>query len=375
MAITVKHSKVSTIPDDADTNLVRPSDWNADHTLTGLGTIAEQNANAVAITGGTATLTSLTTPTVQATNSAGLSLKNSGGTTQINVGAGGGNNVTVSAPIAISPANGLVNISPTGTGSVTVNPATAGTINNMSIGASTASTGAFTTLGVGTSSPSTKLNVVAPSTDYFTAQLAVGENSIATGKQLQLGYNTTLDKGYVQSVHWGTGYTDLFLNPNGGNVNVGAGNLSVTNNLGIGTTSPVAKLNISSPVGTAEDLIVFTTGYGNPSGNKSILWKDVSSPIGRISVSYTAPQSAMSFGSLYNSGYQTSDLMTIFGSGGVSIGNSVDKGASSLNVSGLIFPQQSASAPAYVKGAIYFDTTLNKLRVGGVTTWETITSI
>ena len=52
MAITVKHSKVSTIPDDADTSLVRPSDWNADHTLVGLGTMAEQNANAVAITGG-----------------------------------------------------------------------------------------------------------------------------------------------------------------------------------------------------------------------------------------------------------------------------------------------------------------------------------
>jgi hypothetical protein len=40
MAITVKHSKVSTIPDDADTSLVRPSDWNADHTLTGTIDIA-----------------------------------------------------------------------------------------------------------------------------------------------------------------------------------------------------------------------------------------------------------------------------------------------------------------------------------------------
>jgi hypothetical protein len=55
MAITVKHSKVSTIPDDADTSLVRPSDWNADHTLVGLGTMAEQNANNVAITGGSIT--------------------------------------------------------------------------------------------------------------------------------------------------------------------------------------------------------------------------------------------------------------------------------------------------------------------------------
>jgi hypothetical protein len=94
MAITVKHNKVSTIPDDTDTSLVRPSDWNADHTLvgtidvanggtgastltgyikgngtsamtasatvpsgdiTGLGTMSTQNANAVAITGGSIT--------------------------------------------------------------------------------------------------------------------------------------------------------------------------------------------------------------------------------------------------------------------------------------------------------------------------------
>ena len=40
MAITVKHLKVSAIPDDVDTSLVRPSDWNADHTLTGTIDIA-----------------------------------------------------------------------------------------------------------------------------------------------------------------------------------------------------------------------------------------------------------------------------------------------------------------------------------------------
>jgi hypothetical protein len=44
---------------------------------------------------------------------------------------------------------------------------------------------------------------------------------------------------------------------------------------------------------------------------------------------------------------------------------------------GTITPRMSttALAPAYVKGAIYFDTTLNKLRVGGATDWETITSV
>jgi len=113
MAITVKHNKVSTIPDTDDTSLVRPSDWNADHTLvgtidvanggtgastltgyvkgngtsamtavatvpstdiTGLGTMSTQNATAVAITGGTINGTTIgaTTPsTVNATTITG----------------------------------------------------------------------------------------------------------------------------------------------------------------------------------------------------------------------------------------------------------------------------------------------------------------
>jgi len=103
MAITVKHSKVSTIPDEDDSSLVRPSDWNADHTLvgtvppsnggtgastltgyvkgngtstmtanatipntdiTGLGTISTQNANNVTVTGGTVSNTTLISDTV-----------------------------------------------------------------------------------------------------------------------------------------------------------------------------------------------------------------------------------------------------------------------------------------------------------------------
>ena len=34
----------------------------------------------------------------------------------------------------------------------------------------------------------------------------------------------------------------------------------------------------------------------------------------------------------------------------------------------------TGAAPPYVKGALYFDTTLNKLMVGGATAWETVTS-
>jgi hypothetical protein len=43
---------------------------------------------------------------------------------------------------------------------------------------------------------------------------------------------------------------------------------------------------------------------------------------------------------------------------------------------GRIFPLQAttALAPPWVLGALYFDTTLNKLRVGGAAGWETVTS-
>jgi hypothetical protein len=121
MAITVKHSKVSTIPDDADTSLVRPSDWNADHTLvgtvpvanggtgaatltgyvkgngtanmtaaatipntdvTGLGTMSTQNANSVAITGGSISGTTVSgyIPTTEKAAALGVATLDAGGT-------------------------------------------------------------------------------------------------------------------------------------------------------------------------------------------------------------------------------------------------------------------------------------------------------
>ena len=46
------------------------------------------------------------------------------------------------------------------------------------------------------------------------------------------------------------------------------------------------------------------------------------------------------------------------------------------NAKGVIFPVQAAtaSAPTYVKGGMYFDTTENKLYVGGATACEKVTS-
>jgi hypothetical protein len=90
--------------------------------------------------------TSLTTSTVQASNSGGLALKNAGGTTQISMGGGGGDNLSINVSTNINGANAAISISPTGTGSVVINPATAGTIDNMVIGGTTANAVSATNL-------------------------------------------------------------------------------------------------------------------------------------------------------------------------------------------------------------------------------------
>jgi len=168
--------------------------------ISGFGTMSTQNANAVAITGGTATLTSLTTATVQASNSGGLSLKNSAGTTQISMGGGGGDNVSISvstnlngsnAQIDISPTGtGHVHIKPTGAGSIEIAPTSAGTINNMAIGGTTAAAATVTTLTATSDSAFTSTGAVQLSSGT-TAQRPTG----AAGK-LRFNTTTTEFEGY-----------------------------------------------------------------------------------------------------------------------------------------------------------------------------------
>jgi hypothetical protein len=55
MTIAVAHSTTA----DDSFSATGALAWNANHTLTGIGTMAEQNANNVAITGGTITVTTL----------------------------------------------------------------------------------------------------------------------------------------------------------------------------------------------------------------------------------------------------------------------------------------------------------------------------
>jgi hypothetical protein len=81
-----------------------------------------------------------------ASGSGGGALRTSSSAAVLQWGAGGGVNLTLDGAFNMNPANANIQISPTGTGTLTVNPATAGTINNIAIGGSTPLAGAFTTL-------------------------------------------------------------------------------------------------------------------------------------------------------------------------------------------------------------------------------------
>ena len=117
--------------------------------------IGGTTANTVKGTTITAT-TKFVGPFFDAANSAGGALRNAGGTSQLSWGAGGGDNLALNVSTNINGANAQIDISPTGTGHVHIKPAgtgaieiaptNLGTINNMSIGATTASTGKFTTI-------------------------------------------------------------------------------------------------------------------------------------------------------------------------------------------------------------------------------------
>ena len=84
MAITVKHTKVSTIPDGDDSSVVRPSDWNADHQLTGTVPVANGGTGAATLTGyvkgnGTSNMTaSSTIPNTDVTGLGTASTKDAG---------------------------------------------------------------------------------------------------------------------------------------------------------------------------------------------------------------------------------------------------------------------------------------------------------
>ncbi|NBT60426.1 MAG: hypothetical protein EBT02_01420 [Planctomycetia bacterium] len=203
------------------------------------GKAAYQDASGVVTAPTFTASTSVITPIVQASNSGGLSLKNSAGTTQISMGAGGGDNASINVSTNINGTNAQIDISPTGTGhvhinptgvnSIQINPTYVGTMDNMTIGATTPKNASVVDLSV------------TGTTSFDGSQGTAGQVLTSAGTGATPTW-TTPTTGTVTSVG-GTGTVNgLTLTgtvTTSGNLTLG-GTLSLASPPAIGGTTPAA---------------------------------------------------------------------------------------------------------------------------------------
>ena len=326
----------------------------------------------------------------------------------------GTNQTVVASTTSLTDINNGVRVTASLTGaSITGNCAVSGNVSASSL----AVTGAITFSSIN----STPIGATTPSTGAFTTLTASGNISATLDASIH-GMTVGTGGGSV-ATNTAVGVNALYYNTTG-YYNTASGSYSLVSNTtgNYNTASGYGALytNTTGPSNTAigfQSLHSNTTGASNDAHGQSSLFSNTSGYY-NVALGYQAGYGAagvnanttgsnntfLGFETVGAGGADTNEIViganavglgsntTVIGSasttmsnikGRVLIGTTTDDGVNALQVNGagifagLIKPQQAttAGAPAYVKGAIYFDTTLNKLRIGGATAWETITSI
>lgn len=180
-----------------------------------------------------------------------------------------------------------------------------------------------TNVGIGTVSPGGIFQVTKDSTYNIdtTAGLRI-TNATTPAKMLAAGYDGSLDAAYVQSLHSGTAYKTLLLNPNGGNV-------------GIGTAAPGAPLDVQN-AGTSVRLAQFLApNQGNGLLSQIVIGKDTTTNYaqGTVTYTYNSTTPSSSYISLGNATVNSA-MLNVLGNGFVGIGTQTPK--SPLDVSGAV---------------------------------------
>jgi hypothetical protein len=103
--------------------------------------------------------------------------------------AGNFTSLDANSTVGLSPLNANVTLSPTGSGTITINPATSGTIDNTSVGATTASTGRFTTLKIKDTSAAFDLSITPTSSTALTADRSLTFDVVNAARTVKLGAN------------------------------------------------------------------------------------------------------------------------------------------------------------------------------------------
>lgn len=162
--------------------------------------------------------------------------------------------ITSTGAVALSPVNANVVISPSGTGIVTVNPATAGTLNNVSLGATTplaVTSTALTATGTVTLSPA-NLNVAISPTGTGTVAispvgaLTINPTAASTMNNVAVGGTTPAAGSFVALTATGAvalspANANVVLSPTGtGVVTINPATAGTINNVSIGVTTPLA---------------------------------------------------------------------------------------------------------------------------------------
>ena len=310
MAITVKHTKVSTIPDAGDASLIEPSDWNADHQLVGTVPVANGGTGASTLTGyvkGTGTSAMTAATTIPNTDVTGLGTMSTQNSNNISVTGGSMSGVTISDYVATATkgvANGVASLDGSGTVPVSQLPAAVlgalsyqgtwnATTNTPTLTSSTGTKGYYYVVSV---AGTTNLNGI---TDW-----QVGDWAVYNGTAWQKIDNTDA----VTSVNGYTGTVvltaaDVSAVPYTGAtgaVDLNAKSLTNVSNLGVNTTTvPTIKIRAVGDNNSGSRIAM--RGYSSDANSSSIR---VSKYRGTVA-SPQAPLSGDSLGKFELAGYGT----------------------------------------------------------------------
>ena len=273
-------------------------------------------------------------------------------------------------------------------------------IHGLTVGLGAGSVNTNTVVGTGLGGNSTGSNNTAVGYQAGYSNTTGGYNTFlgnVAGYANTTGVQNTAIGGYGALQANTTGNYNIAIGPlalasnlsGNNNVAIGSGivgsvvgalgtNTTGTNNTAIGFEALQANLSTNNNTAIGSQAGYSVTGGGNTLLGTGAGYTTTATTTGTNNtyLGYSAHGSAAANTNEIAIGYNAVGI----GSNSTVIGNSsttATKVFGSLTSTGVMFPQQAttAAAPAYVKGGIYFDTTLNKLRVGGATAWETITSV
>ena len=221
MAVSLKHTFVSAIPDGADTSVVRPSNWNAEHTLTGtvntlmgfdatgasqsvtVGSGLTYSAGSLTATGGgSGTVTSVAALTLGTSGTDLTSTVANGTTTPV---------ITLNVPTASASNRGVLS----STDWTTFNNKGSGTITSVTATAPVVSTGGTTPV-ISMAAATASVNGYLTSTDWTTfnnkgsgtVTSVTGTSPVVssggTTPAISMPAATTSVSGYLTSTDWTT---------------------------------------------------------------------------------------------------------------------------------------------------------------------------